>query len=60
MVNKARYVAKRTSAFMPTDQGNKWVVICPDGLFYQLEDGSTDMKQNEAIALAKELNAKEN
>jgi len=57
---KKLYKAVRTSQFMPIDRGNEWVVIEPNGLIYNLFDGSADiyMPQNEAIRLAKELNEK--
>ena len=54
---KKKYVAERTSSFMKFDQGNKWVVVCPDGLIYGTRDEGTHfMSQNEAIRLAKKLN----
>lgn len=58
---KRVYKAERTSSFMGYDQGNRWVVIEPNGLFYNLFDESADihMTQNEAIHLAKELNEKQ-
>jgi hypothetical protein len=58
---KRVYKAERTSSFMRYDQGNRWVVIEPNGLIYNLFDESADihMTQNEAIRLAKELNEKQ-
>lgn len=55
---KRVYKATRVSSFMKYDRGdNSWVVICPDGLIYSTTDeGTHEMSQNEAIALAKKLN----
>lgn len=58
-MTKSVYKAVRTSSFMPFDEGNKWVVIEPNGLIYGVLDaGIHEMGQNEAIRLAKELNEK--
>ena len=58
---KRIYKAERTSSFMPFDQGNIWVVIEPNGLIYGIRDeGTHEMRQNEAIRLAKKLNEENN
>lgn len=52
-----RYRAVRTSEFMPFDQGNKWVVIAPNGnIIHNWAGENKGMKQNDAIRLAKGLN----
>lgn len=54
---KKIYHAKRTSSFMPFDGGNCWVVFDLNGEIIHDRAGSHNMKQNEAIGLAKALNA---
>lgn len=52
------YRAARTSSFMPFDEGNKWVIMAPDGLIIHDWAGcNKGLTQNEAIKGAKALNA---
>lgn len=54
---KKIYRAVRTSSFMPVDQGNKWVVIAPNGdIIHDWARKDQGLRQNDAIRIAKGLN----
>lgn len=55
---KKIYTARRTSSFMPFDQGNRWVIESPYGdILHAWAGHGEGLSQNEAIRYAKALNA---